>query len=346
LEYCSNSIEKQRLGQRGLEGLEVEELKGMSNNKKLQKLELTWIGKGDELKLEPRILIENPEYSYGDHDSENLLIHGDNLLALKALEQDYAGKIKCIYIDPPYNTGQAFEFYDDGIETSLWLTLMKERLKILSRLLKNDGVIFVQIDDRYFAHLRLLLDEIFGFDKYINTIAVKTKESSGASGGGEDRRLKKNIEFILAYGGRDFLSFNDVYNEVSIEKYLELMKLDDKSFKYTSVLTSTGKREFIKLIKDGSGNDMSLFKVTGYKTKSLSRLAKEESLTEIEIIYKYYDKIHTTENAQTSIRTRVQEATENEDTMYSLEYYPISGRNKGKLTEILFVGPQKVIELV
>jgi len=88
------------------------------------KLELTWIGKGEEPKLEPRILIENPEYSYGDPKSENMLIHGDNLLALKALEQDFTGKIKCIYIDPPYNTGNAFEHYDDGIEHSLWLSLM------------------------------------------------------------------------------------------------------------------------------------------------------------------------------------------------------------------------------
>jgi len=313
----------------------------MSKNKPLQKLELTWIGKGEEPKLEPRILIENPEYSYGDPNTENMLIHGDNLLALKALEQDYAGKIKCIYIDPPYNTGQAFEFYDDGIETSLWLSLMKERLKLLKRLLASDGVIFVQIDDKFFAHLRLLMDEIFGANYYINTIAVKTKESSGASGGGEDRRLKKNIEFVIAYGGNDFNSFNDVYNEIEIEKYLELMRLEDKSFKYTSVLRKIGNKEFIKLIQDGSGNDMSLFLVKEYETKSIARIAKEEKISEVDVLYKYYNQIHTTENAQTSIRTRVQEATGLDDNMYSLEYYPISGRNKGKLTELLFVGPQK-----
>lgn len=96
---------------------------------KLQKLELTWIGKGEEPKLEPRILIEQPEYSYGDPSTENMLIHGDNLLVLKALEQDYTGKVKCIYIDPPYNTGNAFEHYDDGVEHSLWLNLMSHRLK-------------------------------------------------------------------------------------------------------------------------------------------------------------------------------------------------------------------------
>lgn len=309
--------------------------------KQFQKLELTWIGKGSEPQLEPRILIEDPSKSFGDPTSGNLLIHGDNLLALKALEQNYNGQIQCIYIDPPYNTGQAFEFYDDGIEASLWLSLMKSRLEILHKLLKKTGVIFVQIDDKYFPHLRIIMDEIFGSHKYINTIAVKTKESSGASGGGEDRRLKKNIEFVIAYGGRDFESFNEVYNEVDLEKYLELMRIEDKSFKYTSVLTNPGKREFLKTIKDGSGNDMQLFHVTGYETKSIQRLSREEKLSELEIIYKYYDFIHTTENAQTSIRTRVQEATDNEDNMYLLEYKPISGRNKGKITELLFVGQQK-----
>ena len=96
--------------------------------KQLHKLELTWIGKGEEPQLEPRILIEDPSKSFGDLNSENILIHGDNLLALKALEQNFTGKIKCIYIDPPYNTGNAFEHYDDGIEHSRWLNLMKPRL--------------------------------------------------------------------------------------------------------------------------------------------------------------------------------------------------------------------------
>jgi adenine-specific DNA-methyltransferase len=129
----------------------------MTHKHTLQKLELTWIGKGDEPKLEPRILIENPEYSYGSNsensanpvnsDSDkgfaNMLIHGDNLLALKALEQDFAGKIKCIYIDPPYNTGNAFEHYDDGVEHSQWLNLMKPRLVLLRNLLATNGVFLI-----------------------------------------------------------------------------------------------------------------------------------------------------------------------------------------------------------
>lgn len=134
----------------------------MAQNKNIQKLELTWIGKGEEPKLEPRILIENPVYSYGDPNTENMLIHGDNLLALKALEYDYAGKVKCIYIDPPYNTGKAFEHYDDGIEHSLWLGLMSQRLKLLRNLMSDDGTIWISIDDAEMAYLMVLGYEIFG----------------------------------------------------------------------------------------------------------------------------------------------------------------------------------------
>src|SRR3989344_1087447 len=134
-----------------------------------QRLELTWIGKDEELKLEPRILIEDPDKSYGDKSAENMLIHGDNLLALKALEQDFAGRIKCIYIDPPYNTGNAFEHYDDNLEHSIWLNLMRPRLEILRRLLSPDGFLCCQIDDSEGPYLKVLLDEVFGRSNYLTT---------------------------------------------------------------------------------------------------------------------------------------------------------------------------------
>ncbi|MEI7441798.1 MAG: DNA methyltransferase, partial [bacterium] len=123
------------------------------------KLELTWIGKNnpdyDIANIEPRILEENPELSNtaNDPDTDNMIIHGDNLLALKALLPEYEGKIKCVYIDPPYNTGNAFEHYDDSVEHSTWLSLMKPRLELLKILLKDDGLIFVQIDDNEQAYL-------------------------------------------------------------------------------------------------------------------------------------------------------------------------------------------------
>ncbi len=137
------------------------------------KLELTWIGKENRPRLEPRILIEDEALSHHadqrrDGDLfDNVLIKGDNLLALKALESNYAGSVKCIYIDPPYNTGSAFEYYDDGLEHSAWLTLMRERLVILWTLLSVDGSIWISIDDREMPYLRVLMDEICGRASFV-----------------------------------------------------------------------------------------------------------------------------------------------------------------------------------
>lgn len=141
-----------------------------------QKLELTWIGKDERPKLEPRILIEDPALSYCGKEQkpggiyDNVLIKGDNLLALKALEQEYAGKVKCIYIDPPYNTGSAFEHYDDGLEHSLWLTMIRDRLEMLHRLLAVDGSIWVSIDDNEGHYLKVVMDEVFGRRNFVATV--------------------------------------------------------------------------------------------------------------------------------------------------------------------------------
>ena len=142
-----------------------------------QKLELNWIGKHKRPRLEPRILLEDKELSYGDADSENLLIHGDNLLALKALEQKYAGKVKCIFIDPPYNTGSAFTHYDDGLEHSLWLCLIRDRLELLRTLLSEDGSIWITIDDHEVHYLKCLCDEIFGRNNFISNVIWEKSDS-------------------------------------------------------------------------------------------------------------------------------------------------------------------------
>lgn len=154
----------------------------MTNRTK--RLELTWIGKEERPRLEPRILLVDEELSYSKRVSsedlfDNRLIHGDNLLALKALEQEFAGKVKCIYIDPPFNTGQAFEHYDDGLEHSLWLTLMRDRLELLHRLLAINGTLFVHIDDNELAYLTVILDEIFGRP---NRTALVTFKQGAATG--------------------------------------------------------------------------------------------------------------------------------------------------------------------
>lgn len=307
------------------------------------KLELTWYGKDDPILVEPRLLIENAALSNtaADPDTENMLIHGDNLLALKALESKYAGQVKCIYIDPPYNTGEAFDEFEDNLEHSIWLQLMKDRLQLLWNLLAEDGVIFVQLNDDEMNYCKVLMDEICGRNNFVNLIVVKTKNSSGASGGGEDKRLKKNVEFILCYAKPNFDKFNDSYTLTELEQYLSDMRTEGKSFKYTTVFTDFGNREYYCTIKDGSGEDIVIYKHSSYQTKSIAKVAQENKLTEIEVFYKYIDSICTTENAQTSIRTRIRNATDEDDNLYSIEYHPVSGRNKGKLITIYFVGKSK-----
>ena len=144
---------------------------------KKQKLELTWIGKENRPKLEPRILLEDPAKSYhakhriSDNDIfDNQLIFGDNLLALKALEAEFAGKVKCVFIDPPYNTGSAFTHYDDGVEHSIWLSLMRDRLEIIRRLLSDDGALWMTIDDAEGHYLKVMCDEVFGRANFVGTV--------------------------------------------------------------------------------------------------------------------------------------------------------------------------------
>lgn len=161
------------------------------------KLELTWVGKYDDKVIEPRILVEDIEKSYGDPHSENMLIHGDNLLALKALEQDFSGMVKCIYIDPPFNTGSAFEHYDDGVEHSIWLDLMWRRLRILHSLLSEDGCIFINLDDNESAYAKIILDEIFGRSNYLNEIIVTTNKAFGYKS--TSGSLFKQANHILFY---------------------------------------------------------------------------------------------------------------------------------------------------
>jgi adenine-specific DNA-methyltransferase len=147
---------------------------GMS---KKQKLELTWIGKNETPRLEPRILIEDKEKSFGDPDSKNMLIHGDNLLGLKALESRFSGKVKCVFIDPPYNTGSAFKQYDDGLEHSLWLSLMKERLIVIRKLLSEEGSIWITIDDNEAHYLKILCDEVYGRGNFVANVVWQKKSS-------------------------------------------------------------------------------------------------------------------------------------------------------------------------
>lgn len=184
----------------------------------MQRLELTWIGKGAEPDVEPRILLHDPSKDYGDPNTENMLIHGDNLLALKALEQQYAGQVKCIYIDPPYNTGAAFEHYDDNLEHSIWLNLMYRRLQILRNLLADDGFLCCQIDDSEGAYLKVVLDEIFGRNNYLNTFYMQVRYPNKTLA--EDSDYQKVIEQCHIYAKQKNLAkLNRPQAEYDISKF-------------------------------------------------------------------------------------------------------------------------------
>lgn len=161
------------------------------------KLELTWYGKDEPIRVELRLLIENTALSNtaADPDTQNMLIHGDNLLALKALESKFAGQVKCIYIDPPYNTGSAFEHYDDNLEHSQWLNLMRPRLEILRSLLSDSGSIWISIDDDEGHYLKVLCDEIFGRSNFVSTVIWEKKYAPQ----GNAQWFTDSHDFLLVY---------------------------------------------------------------------------------------------------------------------------------------------------
>ena len=215
-------------------------------SKKFQKLELTWIGKDKRPRLEPRVLVENPELSHhaaerrrdGKDIFDNMLIHGDNLLALKALEQEYAGKVKCIYIDPPYNTGNAFEHYDDGLEHSIWLGLMRERLELLYKLLARDGSIWISLDDVEAHYCKVICDEIFGRQNFIADVAWEKADSPRM----DAKIFSTRYDHTLVFA-KD-LEFAEI-NKVPLEKIPEHYDKVDEA----------GRRYYLKPLRKMGGND-------------------------------------------------------------------------------------------
>ena len=298
------------------------------------------------------------------NSTDNRIIHGDNLAALKSLLPEFEGRVNCIYIDPPYNTGNEGWVYNDAVNDprikkwlgqvvgkegedltrhDKWLCMMYPRLKLLHRLLAKDGVIFCQLNDDEIHYAKVILDEIFGRDGYINQVSVKMKQTSGASGGGEDKRLKKNIENILIYarnrdGANGFKKFNDVYDEEDLFEFIESMKADGKSWKYTRILNNFGNRTFYKRIFDGSGEPIDIYLHKGVEMLPISSVANSEGISEEECYKKYFNKIFRDTNAQSSIRTRVMDAVAGSADFVSIEYIPRSGKNKGKKTTLYYKG--------
>ncbi|WP_256593616.1 site-specific DNA-methyltransferase [Pasteurella bettyae] len=307
--------------------------------------------------------------------TQNLFIEGENLDVLKALQKSYFNSVKMIYIDPPYNTGNDFVYNDsfaqskaeyaeavgdldeqgklkkafvknskeNGHYHSNWLNMMLPRLHLARNLLKDDGVIFISIDDNEQAQLKLLCDEVFGEENFVNAIAINMKNIAGASGGGEDKRLKKNVEILLIYvkSYESFNGFENVYEYREISELVEEYKQTGKSWKYTSVLVDKGNANYICSTVDGEGNEIKIYSRKGYQINSVSELSKLENLPEKEIYKKYATKIFQTAMPQSSIRSRVMKAVSElsiENDFFSIEYIPRSGRNKGILYEQFYKG--------
>lgn len=299
-----------------------------------QKLELTWIGKGARPKLEPRILLEDPKKSYhAKHrvsalDSfDNRLIFGDNLLALKALEQDFTGKIKCVYIDPPFNTGQAFEHYDDGLEHSLWLSLMRDRLVILHRLLSEDGLFWIQLDDNEVHYCKVILDEIFGRRNFISHI---TYERSGAAGLGLGGFVVSTGESILLYKK----------DRLPPRRVLSHQLLDGKTMKrYNKALVNPGVRTLVREFESKSnGEQVKVFKHTDFEISTISLAKFEEREEEIRADFaKHFDTLFRTNQIQKENQfQRDLVSSMDKSHLYTVDYIPSRGKHEGKLTTLYY----------
>ena len=338
--------------------------------------EFTWVGKKAAIveanKPIRKTLRPCVEESKDWDTTENLYIEGDNLEVLKLLQESYLGKVKMIYIDPPYNTGNDFIYADDFMRSqeeenvqmgmydeddnrlfkntdtngrfhSDWCSMIYSRLMLARNLLTDDGVIFISIDDGEAENLKKMCDEIFGADNYINTISLKLKNIAGASGGGEDKRLKKNMEFILLYAKsyKAISQFENVYSYTPISEMVEQYRADGISWKYTTALVNAGEKVYVGSTVDGDGEEIKIYKRINYAIKSISEIMKSETLTEREAYDKYANCIFQTAMPQSSIRPRVMEKVKEigiDSDLYSIEYVPKSGRNKGTLYEQFYKG--------
>lgn len=283
-------------------------------------------------------------------ESYNFLLEGDNLHSLYLLEKTHKGRIDLIYIDPPYNTGNKDFTYDDkyideedAFRHSKWLSFMEERLRIAQKLLADRGVIFIQISDIELANLKCLCDGIFDEDNFLNVISVNMKNIAGASGGGEDKRFKKNCEYILIYAKcYDLLPlFKGAYKLTRMSELVKQYKEESRSWKYISVLVDKGQKEYICSTVDGDGNEIKIFKRCGLKTMSIAQYAKQLGITEDEVYDYHADLIFRTTMPQSSIRPRVMEKMKEinrEENVISIEYVPKTGRNKGKVYEQFYSG--------
>lgn len=295
--------------------------------------------------IEPKALINFQKYSTLGEEKpttiggeENLVIKGNNLVALYSLKQylkKHDKKIKLVYLDPPYNTGNDSFKYNDSFNHSTWMTFMKNRITIARDLMDDDGIIWVQTDDGEVNYLGVLMDEIFGRENFINLVTVKTKVG-GVSGSSEGKSLKDTTEFIQLYAkNKSQITLEPVFAMTPVWDYIQTEYIQvGKSWKYTSVLTELGDRVLLKSDKTAGRQ---YYHYPNAKSVSVKQYARDNNITEEEVYNSIPEKIFRSTNAQSSVRTSVMEETKEVDNgLVSIEYTPNKGKNKGKLTEILY----------
>ena len=276
------------------------------------------------------------------NENDNLVIKGNNLIALHSLKKRFAGKIKLIYIDPPYNTGNDSFGYNDSFNHSTWLVFMKNRLEVARELLSEDGLLWVQTDDGEVNYLGVLLDEIFGRENFINIVTVKTK-IGGVSGSSEGKSLRDATEFIQVYAkNKESISLKPIFAMTPVWKYIQTEYIEaGKSWKYTSVLLDLGEKV---LIKTDNENERAYYHYPNAKTCSVKQYANDNSLTEEEVYNTIPEKIIRSTNAQSSIRKEVIKETNGINSGFvSIEYIPIKGKNKDKKIEILYTQTKQMV---
>ncbi|MDG2267843.1 MAG: site-specific DNA-methyltransferase [Alphaproteobacteria bacterium] len=255
---------------------------------------------------------------------ENLLIKGNNLLALHSLKEEFAGKVKLIYIDPPYNTGNDGFAYNDKFNHSTWLTFMKNRLEIAKEFLREDGVIFVQIDNRMFPLLKLLMDiepKLFGRKNHLSTITVKSKAGGGV---GQESYLFDVCEYILVYAK----DFNKVENYL---KFVKTPLAENTTKVYNNIIENFGTEKEIKILSGGNAGDIKIFEHTNFTTKKLNK----DERTVINY-FENFENIFRTTNPQGGLMKRVMPEIPKSG-LYSIEYIPTKGRNAGELYRYYFL---------
>jgi len=318
---------------------------------------LVWPGKADAIRAAGTpptgTLVPCPAGSGRLDAAESLFIEGDNLEALKLLRRDYAGRVHLIYTDPPYNARAALLYRDDfgrtagagpgGGAHAAWLSMIYPRLAVARELLRPDGLICVSIGDAELANLRLVMEEIFGPASYVNTVSVKTKVAAGASGGGEDRRLKKNVEYLLIFA-RDptrMKSLAGTFTEEPLAATIARMRARGESWKYTSVLIDPGRPRRLTTLEHAGGEPIEVLLCEPVRRTTIAAVCRDEGLCEEGAYRKHFDRVFSDTNAQTSIRTRLIEACGPlaPGQAYQLRYVPRSGRDRGRQVIHTYVSP-------